>query len=326
MPTYFTPPQTPITTSSPPLSRSNSYSASSSDNTSSSDSRRHRHNRYSNRPSRLGRSSQQQQQEEKEEEMTSKNTTDKIPYLFLGSIAAASLVAHKCWPKGFPQGDREDWELSELGLRARQRRLAEKAEKKKKQQNKAARWGAGGDGGVFEGPGYGCCCCCDDERGFTPRRGGGERAWNTTPRDRESRRGSMAGHDRGSDYRDFGLGRYSEQSDTCRRVGGLERFGLRPTTEQYCHPAPKRYLLESSSPAATTRPASSHWPRYLLERSSPHAGPAAESSVSSFSQPRHYDNHRPGEVAYVYRESPPRSRRASFNVGGLRRYEDGYGW
>src|SRR5690606_25381604 len=54
-------------------------------------------------------------------------TKREIPYLFLGSIAAATLVAHKYWPKGFPHGEKEDWELSPLALRAKQRRLAEKA-------------------------------------------------------------------------------------------------------------------------------------------------------------------------------------------------------
>ena len=91
--------------------------------------------------------------------------TTTFPYVFLGSIAAASLVAHKYWPKGFPHGEKEEWELSDLALHARNRRQAEKDSK--------------GCGGAYEGRddqnqhtsavtgrsaslNGGCCCCLYD--------------------------------------------------------------------------------------------------------------------------------------------------------------------
>ncbi|KAK0719078.1 hypothetical protein B0T21DRAFT_386697 [Apiosordaria backusii] len=60
----------------------------------------------------------------------------KIPYVFLGSIAAASLLAHKYWPKGYIYGDKEDWELSKYERRARERLQAEKAAKRGKQNER----------------------------------------------------------------------------------------------------------------------------------------------------------------------------------------------
>ncbi|KAK4198058.1 hypothetical protein QBC40DRAFT_96813 [Triangularia verruculosa] len=56
----------------------------------------------------------------------------KIPYVFLGSIAAASFLAHKYWPKGYLYGDKEDWELSKYERRAREKLQAEKAAKRAK--------------------------------------------------------------------------------------------------------------------------------------------------------------------------------------------------
>ncbi|KAK4639835.1 hypothetical protein QC761_701430 [Podospora bellae-mahoneyi] len=56
----------------------------------------------------------------------------KIPYVFLGSIAAASFLAHKYWPKGYVYGDKEDWELSKYERRAREKLQAAKAAKRGK--------------------------------------------------------------------------------------------------------------------------------------------------------------------------------------------------
>ncbi|KAK4119619.1 hypothetical protein N657DRAFT_637130 [Parathielavia appendiculata] len=269
MPALSTPPQTPSTASSPFLSRSNSYITSRS---------------RSSRPSTLGLGN-----EEDAEADAEAKANRRIPYLFLSSIAAVTLVAHKYWPKGFPQGEREDWQLSELGLRAKQRRLAEKAEKKSARNLYLV-----GDVGLMEGD-------RGEERGTTimEMRERGQMA----ERDKRSRRGSIASHDRSrsGDHRDFGVGRYVEPS--YGRAGSRERSGRRPTTEQYCRLAPK-------SPVATTKLVPSFRAQYLLERSSSNAGSAAESSVSSFSQPRYYDEDRPGEVVYVYRESPSKLRRS----------------
>jgi hypothetical protein len=316
MPTYYTPPQTPITPSSPSLSRSNSYSTStnstsrSSTNTSNSSS--HRRSRLS----RLGLS--------KEEAASAKK---KIPYVFLGSIAAATLVAHKYWPKGFPHGDKEDWELSELGLRAKQRRLAEKAEK-------AARRGGAGGGADAD---YGC-----DDRGRSRgdnlqggRLSGGylfgdeeevrysrdDRAW--TPGRNRSRRGFTVGRGRSrSRDRDLDRDRYIEPP--YRRATNRERTELCTTTDGYYPPASTRYRLEPSIPAAG--PSSSYESRYLLERTLSNTGSATGSRFSTSSQRRYYEDDHPGEVVYVYRDSPSKSRRASFDVGGTRGYVGGCDW
>ncbi|KAL1841556.1 hypothetical protein VTJ49DRAFT_6929 [Mycothermus thermophilus] len=121
MPVYYSPPPTP--TSSLPPSRSRSFSTTPSttttNNKSSSSSSRYDHSLSRSTSNRSTCSKHNHGAETKRE----------IPYLFLGSIAAASLVVHKYWPKGFPYGEKEDWELSPLALRAKERRLREKAER-----------------------------------------------------------------------------------------------------------------------------------------------------------------------------------------------------
>ncbi|KAK4178020.1 hypothetical protein QBC36DRAFT_288977 [Triangularia setosa] len=131
MPVYYTPPPTPppaIPFQSPPpsprlalpapgsypsypsshSSRSNSKSIKSSLSSSSSKSK------HSNPPD------------------NHEGGNRKIPYVFLGSIAAASLLAHKYWPKGYIYGDKEDWELSKYERKAKERLQAEKAAKRGK--------------------------------------------------------------------------------------------------------------------------------------------------------------------------------------------------
>jgi hypothetical protein len=53
-----------------------------------------------------------------------------------------------------------------------------------------------------------------------------------------------------------------------------------------------------------------------LERSSSNAGSRSTSS----SRGKYYEEDRPGEVIYIYRNPPARARRASFDAGGVRRY------
>lgn len=48
------------------------------------------------------------------------DSSHKIPYLFLGSIAAASLLAHKFWPRGVLHGEKEPWELPDYHHHTRQ--------------------------------------------------------------------------------------------------------------------------------------------------------------------------------------------------------------
>lgn len=346
MPTYHSPPQSPITT--PPSayrfpSRSHSFSTSTSasknDSSSSSSSRsRPSHSRLS-----------------KDEEDAARHK-QKIPYLFLGSIAAASLVAHKYWPKGFPHSDKEDWELSGLALRTKQRRLAEKAEK-------AARRVSGGrdhyygSGGSSSGRGFGYGY--DDPVGArggsggypgdTGRGGTGGYYYALEEGDRFGRGGSSSSRDdrgwdrdRGGERRPsatHGVPCWSHHGRD-RDYYGVERGGVDPSyrrttsrerterlteTERGYPPAPKRYLLGQS--AFTAGPSGSG-SRYLLERSSSNNGLAVGSRFPTSAPHGYYgyEERRPSEAVYVYRDPPPRPRRASFDVGVPRRYGEGYDW
>ncbi|KAK3313702.1 hypothetical protein B0H66DRAFT_643204 [Apodospora peruviana] len=49
---------------------------------------------------------------------TSKSAVAKTSLIFLGSVAAATVVAHKYWPKGFIYGDKEAWELEKKAKKA----------------------------------------------------------------------------------------------------------------------------------------------------------------------------------------------------------------
>ncbi|KAK4153524.1 hypothetical protein C8A00DRAFT_33753 [Chaetomidium leptoderma] len=248
MPTYHTPPQTP---SSPPFpSRSTSFSHSSSSSTgrSSNTSGRSR-----SKPSvDFGLSKDEKKAEAKK----------KIPYVFLGTVAAASLLAHKCWPKGFVHGDKEDWELSGLELRAKQRRLAEKAEK-------AARriGGGGGERRGSRGGGVGHHHDHDDDYGFDDRYRDGRREyylgkgteyehvviddgrqdprWDRERGPRERPQGSLVSRGRGrSRDRAFEANRYPEPSSPYRRATtSRERTDLRTTTERYYPPRSKALSL-----------------------------------------------------------------------------------
>lgn len=325
MPTYHPPPPSPTRVTTPSSSssrfpsRSNSFSTSTSTPTST---RSRLWGFYKNEEA----------------------AKQKIPYFFLGSIAAASLVAHKCWPKGFPQGDKEDWELSELGRRAKYRRLAEKAEKAEKEAARRGRRGSvstgtgtGGGGGGFgrdyhqyDGGrigGYregeegrrGHYLVEQEEYGYSrDNRGWG---WERERERGSERRGSIShsrsrSRDLGYDFRDG----YIEPP--YRRATASEIM----ETERYYPPAPRRYLLEQRA-LTTGQPSSAT--RYLSERSSSSAGLAAGSRFSSPSQRGcyEYDRLRPSEAVYVYQDPPPaRSRRASFNADGVGRYDGGYDW
>lgn len=133
MPTYYTPPPTPPpalpSPALPPPSRTDSWSRSDdassqfhSTNTSKSSS-------SSSAGSKRHSSSHGSHGKHDEE-----GHSHKIPYAFLGSIAAAAYVAHKCWPKGFLYGDKEDWELSRHARRYRERIAEEKAALKRQEK------------------------------------------------------------------------------------------------------------------------------------------------------------------------------------------------
>ncbi|KAK4226099.1 hypothetical protein QBC38DRAFT_240534 [Podospora fimiseda] len=110
MPTYHTPPPTP-----PPLLSHQPYR---------SPSRSLSHSRsvtFSEPPSTTSSKSSHSKKE------STPHHSQKVPLVFLGSIAAASLLAHKYWPKGYPYGEKEDWELSKHAKKLRDEKLARKA-------------------------------------------------------------------------------------------------------------------------------------------------------------------------------------------------------
>ncbi len=343
MPTYYTPPPTPPSTRFParsgsfspstPLSRT--LSTRSSTNTSSSSPSTSRSSATTASSHRLA----QRLGLSKEDEAAAKK---KIPYVFLGSIAAASVLAHKYWPKGFPHGDKEDWELSKWALRAKHKRAEAKREKE------AARRGEvpgsrhrSGDGVADEGYySYGY-----DERELPHGRGqtggyhtsgrtAGERveveeyAYGYTDDAREwdaasDRRGSVASRRARSRSRDRGypLDRYAEP--TYRRATSRERTELVTKTERYYPPASKRYLLErSGSVTGSSSAAGGNGAGYFAERRTRMTG----SGAAAAPQLRYYDEEWPGEVVYARREQPGRSRRASFDAGAVRQYEREYEW
>lgn len=312
MPTYYSPPPTPLTSSSSSSrfpSRSNSFSTSTSTSTG-----------RNSRLSKLGHS--------KDEEAATKK---KIPYFFLGSIAAAALVAHKCWPKGYIHGDKEDWELSELALRAKHRRLAENAAKSahrggrldRRSSEDAYELGYGLDnrvnprggyredgrgrrrGGYYVGEGDGYHYSRDD-RGLDWGRGRERRGPVIYPGHRSR------SHDRDWDY---GLDTYVEPSSYTSATG-RECIHLPTDTERYYPPASRRYLFEQSMST------------YLRDKTSSNAGLAAESRISSSSQHAYDDHDRgsPSQAMYVYRDLPARFRRASVDGGRVRRDDEGHGW
>ncbi|KAK4187159.1 hypothetical protein QBC35DRAFT_241109 [Podospora australis] len=141
MPTYYTPPPTPLPAlPSPaplPPSREDSWSRSddnysqsqttrTSKSSSSSSSKSRRHSSRSDPHGGGGGGGGKHDDEE--------SHSHKIPLAFLGSIAAASYLAHKYWPKGFIYGDKEDWELSRSAREYREKIAAEKAANRREKE------------------------------------------------------------------------------------------------------------------------------------------------------------------------------------------------
>ena len=307
MPTFHTPPQTPLigpsSSSSHFPSRSHSFSHPSS------------RSRSSTSPSRRSRLATKLGLTQDQEAAVKKKT----PYVFLGTIAAASLLAHKYWPKGFPHGDKEDWELSEHALRAKHNRLAEKAEKAARRLGRAVKGDkhrsgsgdriGGGESGYRHGRGEdGGCCYLEEKEEYAAYRDSG-RGWESGRERRDSR-----GRSRSRDG-DRGRGRYMEPS--YRRAPSRERTEILTTSERYYPPAPKRYLLGQGAGSSSSTSSGS---RHFLDRGASTAG----SRASGSSRWRYYEQDRPGEAVYVYRDPPPRSRRVSFDAGLVRRHEAGW--
>lgn len=339
MPTYYTPPPSPLPitapSASPYPSRANSFShpsansSSSSSNTTTPSSSRSRHGSDKHAPGDAAATT------------TTTSSSSKTPYLFLGSIAAASLLAHKYWPRGYPHGDKEDWELSGLARRAKERRRAEKTEKAEKAARRAgaeaaaavgaavgggsrrgssAGFGVDGGGSRYgdEGRGWGGYhrSVVGGEYGYpdTGRGRGREMVWNESWERGRERGGSFTSHSRSMSrggHRDHGIDGYVEPP--YRRATSRERTERLTTTDRYYPPATHGYFVERST---STAGSSSSGSRYLLERSPSNAGSRSTSS----SRGVYYEEDHPGGVIYIYRNPPARTRRASFDAGGVRRY------
>ncbi|KAL2172174.1 hypothetical protein VTG60DRAFT_7018 [Thermothelomyces hinnuleus] len=333
MPTYYSPPP-PTRSSAPFASRSNSFSHSAQTRRGSNTTAATTSNRTN--PSAL--------EPDKHERPAAGGYEMKFPYLFLGSIAAASLLAHKYWPKGFPHGEKEDWELSDLALRAKHRRLAEKAEKAEKAARQVAReclrrrerrGGGGGwcerDCNAYDGAAEGlrgrcrgcgrgrgrCYACADEAYGHVDDAPDWERS-----RDRWGSLTWRASGENPERDRDRACSTCGYSVFSSRRASSRDRADHFMTTAAYRPSVPERYLLEqSSSTAGVPHPGL----RYYLKRSSSITGLNPGSKVLSSTQQSHYDDSRPGEV-YVYRDRPTRWRRASFDMSRDGRHVGGYSW
>ncbi|KAL2131187.1 hypothetical protein VTI74DRAFT_5435 [Chaetomium olivicolor] len=333
MPTYHTPPPTPPPPASssfasrytPLYRRSSSYSDSTysppprfsrtiSTSRTSSRSRSKSRSRSTSPTASLSSSLRREAKQDAKAE-----AKDKFPYLFLGSIAAASFLAHKYWPRGFPHGEKEDWELSEWARRAKMREMKEKAPKT---------GGSGWDGGRNNKRGG-----CDGGREGGRARGGGFYGVEET-----SGHGGGDGDDDGRGYgwdRDRDIASRGRSRSRCRdqesrrgrdwyddmrhrRDTSRERTELIETTERYCPLAPNRYFLEQGG-STTGSSASS---RYYLERSTCNR----RARSSSTADPRKYDyqRHGPAEVVYVIQPARVRSRSGSLDPVRVRRVEEGY--
>jgi hypothetical protein len=245
------------------------------------------------------------------------------------------VLAHKYWPKGFPHGDKEDWELSKWALRAKHKRAEAKRDREAARRGHASssggrrRSGDGfGDEEYYHDPSYGY-----PERELPRGRAPTTGAYHTSDRVPGERveveeyaygytadggRGSAASRrGRNSRSRDRGCtpDRYAP---ACRRASSRERT----TTERYYPPAPRRYFLERSDSAAGSSSAASNGSRYFAERRTSVTG----SGAAAVPQLRYHDEGWPGEVVYLRRDPVGRSRRASFDAGAVGRRERGYEW
>lgn len=294
MPTYYTPPQSPTRRSSASFRSSSGPNSHYSSRPGSSRSSSRSRSRSRSRPPRS-----------KHGKETEEKVKDGIPYLFLGSIAAASLLAHKYWPKGFLHGDKADWELpAEHARHDKQKRLAEQqgarggrreGEGRSRRDVSAAPGSDDGYEGRRHGPWEG-------RRGVGPERyltaGDGGDGHSEPGRDR----GGWAARPPSSTTGSSGS-RASRDPSLDRRPTRNQRTEYLTTNDWYYPPAPRRHRSVAG-------------PRYPLERSTSSAGVRFPSP--SGRRGSDYDDHL-SDVAYVYRETRPRSRRASFDAGNVSR-------
>ncbi|KAK0662998.1 hypothetical protein QBC41DRAFT_329416 [Cercophora samala] len=349
MPVYYTPPPTPppaIPSPSPPpsprlaLPDPASYPSYPSSHSSRSRSKSTKSSLSSSSSSFSPKSKHSHSSDHHEE------GSHKIPYVFLGSIAAASLLAHKYWPKGYIYGDKEDWELSKYERKARERLQAEKAAKRGKLNEREVK----GYGGTSPPP--------PAYKEYEER----EEIYSNAGSRRESLtgaapRGRIDPRDYHHNDREYVRGRpeYATASSVLQRSKSQSgREHSYPTAAPSLdRPLPPRrasstaddeyYMTPAIGPAAirnrdayyppppqrsyvTGRESSR--PRYLIEeaRAEPSLFARPESARGRESQRRpYYDDHVAAprapreEVVYVYREAPSaRTRRASVDLGGGR--------
>lgn len=102
----------------------------------------------------------------------------------LGAIGAATLAAHKFWPKGVTYGDKEDWEHEEKGKREK---VKDKAKDVKAAITGEPRRDERGNGGNGSGSGSGSGAR-DDERRDGGRGGAGGRGGRDRDNDRDRSR------------------------------------------------------------------------------------------------------------------------------------------
>ncbi|KXX82692.1 hypothetical protein MMYC01_201069 [Madurella mycetomatis] len=319
MPPYHTPPEALARSSSnsPPLSRSKSYSQS--DSTKSNHTSRAKTSKHGDRE---------------------EGHSHKIPYIFLGSIAAASLLAHKYWPRGFLHGEKEPWELSEYARRAKERH----EEKRAASRSASLRRGCDRPYGAYDDctprhherdPSRCSSRFRDDGDAFRGREVKGKDGRMAYSRQAEPafHRGRSRGrsHDRYAGIitaattattTAAGSNSSSGGSSPYQRTTAVSRE--RRSDQRYYPSAPQRYPTETSVSAARSgSSATVATPGYVLGRSLPTAGPRRS----------YYREGSSPEVVYVYRDAPARPRRASFDTdagadrGGMRwgeRDYDGY--
>lgn len=298
MPTYYTPPQSPTRTSPPSLSRSTSYSSSNRSST-----RNDPHSSKKSKPSSSSSSSSAAAAHKAKDEARAHG----VPYLFLSSIAAASLLAHRYWPKGYPHGDKEDWELSEYGLRARERKLAERAARRDSREfggEVVGRRRSRGYDGYDEGRGRG------DYRGEGRRKTEGDRYHRPWGEDAVYYKRRSRSGDRRLSRREEEMDRSDLYGRDTTRSTGRDRPWSGESRHRY-DSEPLGYPLASTP--TSSRSSTGGGSRYLVDRGSSSAG-------HGLSQRRYYDDY-PSDVVYFYRDPPMRSRRASFDVDGGRRYD-----
>lgn len=227
-----------------------------------------------------------------------------IPFLFLSSIAAASLLAHKYWPRGFVHGRKEDWELSELALRARRRRQAEREEAARRREGREGRRtptscrAAHDDRGPLRaerrGDGRGCYYYYYYYH-HHPSRGGEEGEEVEEVEDASACRSSSRGWDWGD-----ATGGTATTSSTPRTMAGR-----RWSASHRELPTARSYLPERDAAAG-----------YPVERSATSAGSRFSGSGSGrFSRRGNFGGDRSSEVVHVYHDAPARSRRVSFDAG-----------